>query len=64
MSPLSWGHQLIVEPGWCRSTGTLRALEQAEWEERNAVGFNLERLAERVDGLGWAGFSEKALSTE
>ena len=52
---LGFAELLPAKPGW---------LEQVEWEERNAVGFNLERLAKRVERVGWTGFSERASSTE
>ena len=40
------------------------AVEQAEFEERNAVGFNLERLVKKVGDSGWLAAIERTSSTE
>ena len=41
------------------------SVEQDEWEERRAVGFNLERLVKTLDRSRWATpFSERMSSTE
>jgi hypothetical protein len=39
---LAFGELLPAKPGW---------LEQDEWEERNRVGFELERLTKAAGGL-------------
>ena len=44
---LEFGELLPAKPG---------TIEQAEYEERTAVGFNLERLTKRLGELPWSGF--------
>ena len=45
---LSFAELLPAKPGW---------LEQAEWEERTAIGLNLERLVKKADEGRWSAFS-------